>query len=54
VHTGFWWGSLRDRHHVEELVVDGMVILKWILKKLNGSAFVGLIWLRIGKSGGIL
>jgi len=33
VHTGFWWGDLRERDHLEDLSVDGRVILKWIFKK---------------------
>jgi hypothetical protein len=23
VHTGFWWGNLREREHLEDLGVDG-------------------------------
>jgi hypothetical protein len=23
VHTGFWWGNLKERGHVENLDVDG-------------------------------
>jgi hypothetical protein len=29
----FWWGNLRDRDHLEDIDVDGMIILKWIFKK---------------------
>jgi hypothetical protein len=32
-HTGFWWGDLRERGHLEDLGIDGKVILKWIFKK---------------------
>jgi hypothetical protein len=32
-----WWGNLIERDHSEELVVDGRIILKWILKKYNGK-----------------
>jgi hypothetical protein len=30
VHTGFWWGALRKRYHLENLGVDGKIILKRI------------------------
>jgi hypothetical protein len=33
VHTGFLWGNLRERDHVEELGVDGRRILKLMFKK---------------------
>jgi hypothetical protein len=37
VHTGFWWGSLREREHLEDLGVDGTIILKWIFNKWDGG-----------------
>jgi len=30
VHTRFWWG---ERDHLEDLGVDGKIILRWIFKK---------------------
>jgi len=33
VHTGFWWGNLRERDHLEDLDVDGRIMLIWIFKK---------------------
>jgi len=30
VHIGFWWGELRERHHLEYPHVDERIILKWI------------------------
>jgi hypothetical protein len=33
VHTGFWWGKLRGRYHLEEASVDGKIILRWIFRK---------------------
>jgi hypothetical protein len=36
VHTGFLWGNPRERDGLENLCVDGRIILKWTLKKWNG------------------
>jgi len=36
-HTGFWWGKLRERVHLEELGVDGRIIFKWIFKTWDGA-----------------
>jgi hypothetical protein len=51
VHTGFWWGELREIDHLEDLDVDGRIILTWIFKKWDREAGTGLIWLRIGAVG---
>jgi hypothetical protein len=28
VHTGFWWGDTREEHHLEDLGLDGRIIMK--------------------------
>jgi hypothetical protein len=33
VYTGFCWGNVRERVHLEDLYVDGRNILKKIFKK---------------------
>jgi hypothetical protein len=33
MHTGVWWGELRERDDLEVLGVGGRTLLKWICKK---------------------
>jgi len=33
VHTGFWWGNLREIDHLEDPGIDGRIILTWIFRK---------------------
>jgi len=37
VFIGFWWGNVRERDNLEDLGVDGRMILRWISRKWNGG-----------------
>jgi hypothetical protein len=37
VHKWFWWENLNERGHLEDLGIDGRIILKWITNKWDGS-----------------
>jgi hypothetical protein len=52
--TKFWSEHLKGRDYSEELIVDGRIILEWILRKYNGKILTGFIWVRIETSGGLL
>ena len=54
MHTGFWWGNLRDRHHLEDPGLDRRIILRWISRMWDMGIWTGLSWLRIGTFGGHL
>jgi len=38
VYTGFRWGNLSERDHLEDQGVDGRIILRSIFRKWDGDA----------------
>ena len=51
MYTGFWWAQLMERDPLEDPGVDGRIILRWMFRKWDVSAWTGLIWHRVGTGG---
>jgi len=49
VHTVFRSGNLRERDYLEDLSINGRIIIKWIFKKWEWEKLSELTWLRIGQ-----
>jgi hypothetical protein len=45
----FWWVDQSEVNHLEDLGVDGRIIITLIFTKWNGEVWTGLLWLRIGR-----
>jgi hypothetical protein len=50
----WWWWCVKGRDHLEDLVVDERIILKHTFKKWDRATRTVLLWLGIGKRGGLL
>jgi hypothetical protein len=47
-------GKHKGKKHVEHLVVDGRITLKWIIKKEGVKVQIGFTWFMLGSSGKLL
>jgi len=54
VYTGFRWGNLRDRDHLEDPGIDGRIILRWNFRNWDMRLLTGSSWRRIETGGGHL
>jgi hypothetical protein len=39
-----------ERHHLEDLDIDGRIILKWSLKKSVTRTWTGMLWLALNRN----
>jgi hypothetical protein len=53
MHT-FSLKSLKERHHLEDSVIGGKIILKWILEKKGWRVRMGFTWLTTENGGRLL
>jgi hypothetical protein len=43
MRTKFWWEDINEGHHLEDLGIDGKILLKRFLKKMDGKLWTGFI-----------
>ena len=46
VYRGFWWESLRERDPLEDLDIDGRMILRRVFRKWDGD----IVWIDLAQN----
>jgi len=54
MYTKCWSENVKGRECLEDLDVDGRIILEWILEIQGGKVWTGCFWFRIGTIGGLM
>jgi hypothetical protein len=45
-YTGFWWGNLRERNHLEDPGIDGRIISRCTFRKWDVR---GMDWIELAQ-----
>jgi len=51
MNAWFQWVNLKKRDSLQDLGVDGSIILKFVMNTCCRRVWTGFIWLRVQKSG---
>jgi hypothetical protein len=43
IHITFWCGNVKERIHLEDLGVDGLMALRYIIRKGSGVDWINLV-----------
>jgi len=50
MHTKFFSENLKEQDHLEDLDINGRIIIEWILWKYSGWVWTAFMQMRIGTS----